>query len=53
MAAKPPDPPDPAKEAMLAARREKYALKVWNDNPKTQRLQQERDAAVQQLKMRK
>ena len=39
---------DPAHEAKLAARREKHALKVWRANPKTQGLQQERDAAVQE-----
>ena len=47
----PEKPPDPAREAKLAARREKHALKVWKANPKTQRLQSEKDAAVQELKL--
>ena len=39
----PEKPPDPAREAKLAARREKHAVKVWKANPKTQRLQSEKD----------
>jgi hypothetical protein len=47
----PEKPPDPAREAKLAARREKHAVKVWKANPKTQRLQSEKDAAVQELQI--
>ena len=42
-------PIDPAHEAKLAARREKYNAKVWADNPKTQGLKSAYDAALQQL----
>ena len=42
-------PIDPAHEAKLAARREKYNAKVWADNPKTQGLKSAYDAVLQQL----
>ena len=42
-------PIDPAHEAKLAARREKYNAKVWAANPKTQGLKSAYDAALQQL----
>ena len=50
-AGEPEMPPDPAREAKLAARGEKHAVKVWKANPKTQRLQSEKDAADQELKL--
>ena len=51
MSQKAEKPPDPARDAKNAARREKHALKVWAANPKTQRLQQQHDAALRQLQI--
>ena len=51
MSQKAEKPPDPARDAKNAGRREKHALKVWAANPKTQRLQQQHDAALRQLQI--